>query len=219
MRIPRRFWLWATVVVMAASLLWVRVGPRLHRRAPLAGGIPDRSLTSPLNQPGGDPAPADAYKVYSDLYQAPIEEPLAFSQDSVTDIPQVNGSCLKPSTPQEREMTEAFEAANRQSHRWEQKFNIPQGYRLFPRSEAAEIQSCLDAHGREALCEKYKGLRHVRFLGVPGFDHAHTRALVSVVKMCGRYCGGGGIFALEKTDGAWRRSEASDFTRECSWMY
>jgi len=39
------------------------------------------------------------------------------------------------------------------------------------------------------------------------------------VKMCGRYCGSGGIFAVEKKEGKWQRSAPSDFTRECSWMY
>ena len=33
----------------------------------------------------------------SALYQAPMQEPLVFSEDSLTDIPQVNGSCLRPS--------------------------------------------------------------------------------------------------------------------------
>ena len=30
----------------------------------------------PLNQPGGAPAPAEAYEVYSSLYQAPMGEML-----------------------------------------------------------------------------------------------------------------------------------------------
>jgi hypothetical protein len=59
----------------------------------------------------------------------------------------------------------------------------------------------------------------VRFLGVPGTNQNHTRALVSVVRMCGPYCGNGGIFEVEKTGGTWRRADASDFTRNCSWMY
>jgi hypothetical protein len=59
----------------------------------------------------------------------------------------------------------------------------------------------------------------VRYLGVPGFDRAHTHALVSVVKMCGRYCGNGGIFEVEKEGKTWRRMDPTDFTRECSWMY
>jgi uncharacterized protein YbdZ (MbtH family) len=75
---------------------------------------------------------------------------LVFSNDSVTDIPQVNGSCLKTSTAQEHELTNAFEAANRQSQRWEQRFTIPQGYRLMSRSQAAETQACLDTHGKDA---------------------------------------------------------------------
>ena len=83
---------------------------------------------------------SEAYEVYSALYQAPMQEPLVFSEDSLTDIPQVNGSCLKPRR-QEQEMTDAFVAANQQSHRWEQKFSIPQGYRLLSHNELAQAQT------------------------------------------------------------------------------
>ena len=117
-------------------------------------------------------------------------------------------------------MADAFVTANQQTHRWAEHFAIPQGYRLLPRNQASEAQDCLDAHSRDATnCESYKQLRHLRFLGIPGFDHAHTRALVSVVKKCGSLCGSGGIFEVEKTGGTWRRSESTDFTRECNWMY
>jgi hypothetical protein len=188
----------ATVAV-AVVLVWITSAFRAKRHAK---PITDLGVTMPLNQPGGAPASAEAYEVYSALYQAPLEEMLAFAEDSVTDVPQVNGNCLRPATPQEQEMTVAFVAANRQSHRWEQKFSIPQGYRLLPRTEFARAQ-----------------FRYVRLLGNPGFNHAHTRALVSVIKSCGHLCGSGGIFAVEKMGGTWQRSPNSDFTRDCSWMY
>jgi len=216
------------VAVVVVAILWVRIGGRRPRSrtatrplpAQSASPISDLSVTSPLNVPGGGVAPADAYEVYSALYQTPQQEPLVFSDESVTDIPQVNGSCLQPSTAQEREMAEAFAAANRQSHRWEQRFTISAGYLLIPRSDAAVAQQCLETHFQDrARCESFKGIVHVRFLGVPGFDRTHTRALVSVVKMCGSFCGSGGIFEVEKTESGWRRSDATDFTRECSWMY
>jgi hypothetical protein len=222
MRFSRVLWLWlcAILIVIAVAFLWPRIGLHRNTHTSATQGIPDLSVTSPLNQPGGGTVPAEAYEIYSALYQIALQEPLAFAEDSVTDIPQVNGSCLKPSTPQEREMTDAFEIANQQSHRWEQKFTIPEGYRLLSRSEAAEAQTCLETHGRDAArCERYKQLQHVRFLGVPGLDHTHTRALVSVVKMCGSFCGSGGIFVVEKAGGTWRRSDPTDFTRDCSWMY
>jgi hypothetical protein len=219
MRHPR-LWFRVVLIVVLVALLWVRIGSRRHLEKPAGKAPADMSVISPLNRPGGGTAPADAYEIYSALYQAPAGEPLVFSDESVTDIPQVNGSCLKPSTAQEREMVDAFTAANQQSHRWEQKFTIPEGYRLLPRSEATEAQTCLETHGRDAArCESYKGIRHVRFLGVPGFDSGHTRALVSVVKMCGSFCGSGGIFEVEKTGSTWRRAETADFTRDCSWMY
>jgi len=42
---------------------------------------------------------------------------------------------------------------------------------------------------------------------------------VSVIKMCGGFCGSGGIFEVAKTNGTWRRTDTKDFTRNCSWMY
>ena len=191
----------ATVAV-AVVLVWITSAYRAKRHAK---PITDLGVTMPLNQSGGGPAPAEAYEVYSALYQAPMPEVLAFAEDSVTDVPQVNGNCLRPTTPQEQEMTVAFVAANRQSHRWAQKFSIPQGYRLVPQGDLGRADD--------------KQLRYVRLLGVPGFNHAHTRALVSVIKSCGHLCGSGGIFAVEKMGGTWQRSPTTDFTRDCSWMY
>jgi hypothetical protein len=212
--------LWLLLLVVAAALLWVGVVSLHHAKMPVSAPITDLGATLPLNQPGGGVVSTEAYAVYSALYQTPMQEPLVFSEDSLTDIPQVNGSCLRPTEPQEREMTDAFVAANKQSHRWEQKFSIPQGYRLVAHSEVAQAQTCAATHGREvASCESYVQLRYVRLLGVPGFDHAHTRALVSVIKSCGHLCGSGGIFAVEKKDGTWLRSSTTDFTRDCSWMY
>jgi hypothetical protein len=207
-------------LIVIAVLLWLRFNP-FHVRKPHAdNAIIDRSVTSPLNRPGGGVAPADTYEVYSALYQAPMDEPLVFAENSVTDIPQVNGSCLQPSTIEEHELSDAFDAANQQSHRWEQKFTIPQGYRLLSHDEAGEALGCLQAHAQDSgQCAKYKGVRHVRFLGVPGFNRSHMRALVSVVKMCGGYCGSGGIFEVQKAGAAWKRAETTDLTRNCSWMY
>jgi uncharacterized protein YbdZ (MbtH family) len=219
--LSRRGWrLWATVAVTATAILWVRLAVRSHRSLIGPKPIVDLSQTSPLNRPGGGTAPADAYEVYSALYQDPVNEPLVFAAESVTDIPQVNGSCLQPSTPDEHVMTDAFVAANGQSRLWEPKFAIPQGYRLIPRSEARVIQSCLESHFEDpGRCAGYKNIAHVRFLGVPGFNRSHTQAIVSVVKMCGGFCGSGGIFVVERSGHTWRRAATTDFTRECSWMY
>ena len=217
MRYSRTVWLLLILIVVTAVAIWRN---SLRHRSQTRSGVPDLSLTSPLNQPGGGTATAEAYEIYSALYQTPVQEPLAFAEDSITDIPQVNGSCLKPSTPEEREMTQAFEAANQQSHRWEKKFTIPGGYRMLSHAEAKQAQACMENHAQDARqCGSYKQIKHVRFLGVPGLDHSHTRALVSVIKMCGPFCGSGGIFEVEKAGGTWRRSDTSDFTRDCSWMY
>ena len=219
-RLSWRLWLRIGLFAVAVVLFLVRLVPLRHARAPAEKPVVDLQAISPLNQPGDGVAPADAYEVYSGIYQTPSPDPLAFAENSITDIPQVDGSCVKPSTPEEQEMTDAFVAANRQSHRWEQKFSIAQGYRLLPRAEVAKAQSCLATHGRDAsACTDYKQLRYVRFLGVPGFDRAHAHALVSVIKSCGGFCGNGGIFAVEKSGDTWQRSPTTDFTRNCSWMY
>ena len=222
MRLTPRLILRLALVVIAVALLWLRLVPRLvsHHRANSASSLNDLSVTSPLNQPGGGPAPAEAYAIYSALYQAPLGEPLVFAENSQTDIPQVGGSCLKPSTPEEQQLTGAFNAANALSHAWEQKFTIPAGYRLLGPREAAQAQACLQAHGHgPPSCAGYQDVRHVRFLGVPGLDSTHTHALVSVIKSCGNFCGSGGIFEVEKSGNTWQRSPTTDFTRDCSWAY
>ena len=220
MRLSWRLGLRVLLALVALSLTWHWVASRWQAKTSATRPFADLGMTMPMNQAGGGLAPADAYEVYSALYEAPMDEPLVFAENSVTDIPQVDGSCLKAMTPDERQMADAFVAANRQSHRWEPRFSIAQGYQLLSGSKLVGAQSCLATHGRdEAQCESYKEIKYVRFLGVPGFDQAHTHALVSVIKSCGGLCGSGGIFAVEKTDGGWKRSATTDFTRDCSWAY
>jgi hypothetical protein len=219
MQFSRTLWLWASLAVVGFAIVLIRFIAPHHVHAPISKPIPDLSMTSPLNQRGGSAISPDAYEVYSALYQSPQTEPLAFAEDSLTDIPQVNGSCLNPSTSEERELTEAFVAANKQSHRWEKRFSVSSKYVLLSATEAGKAESCIETHGEGADCSPYRTVKHVRYLGVPGFDHAHAKALVSIVKKCGKYCGSGGIFVVEKTGGSWRRAEGSDFVRECSWMY
>ncbi len=226
MRLSPRLGFRLALILIAAVILLVRLIPRHHPTTPTLPppSIPDLSRTNPLNQPGGGPVPAEAYEVYSALYQAPAQtqtdEPLVFAAESRTDIPQVGGSCIKPSTPAEHEMTDDFTAANQQSHLWKQKFTIPQAYTVLSPADTAQVQACLQAHDTtSARCAASKTTRHVRFLGVPGFDHTRTQALVSVIKNCGGFCGSGGIFAVEKHGATWQRSDTTDFTRDCSWSY
>jgi hypothetical protein len=202
------------------SVVWLRTTSVHRLKLHATQQVADLGRTAPLNQPGGGPVPDEAYAVYSDLYQAPMGEALVFAEDSLTDVPQVNGNCLKPATAEEHAMADAFVAANQQSHRWLEKLSIPQRYRLLSSDEVRQAQSCLANHqDGETTCAKYQQLRHIRLLGVPGFDHSHKHALVSVIKSCGHLCGSGGIFAVEKIDTQWQRSPTTDFTRDCSWMY
>ena len=218
--------MWVLLLAAAGVIAWMRFGGHAKNAGAHGPGIPDLSTSSPLNVPGGAPEPDDAYAIYSALYQEKANEPLAFASYTSTDIPQLDGSCLKPQTPEEQALADAFEAANKQSHPWLQKFAIAQGYRLLTAREVNEAMECLEANSAAASnaaappeCAPFKDLRHVRFLGAPGFNAGHTRALVSIIRKCGRYCGSGGIFAVEKTNGTWKRAEAGAFTDECSWMF
>jgi hypothetical protein len=221
MRLTPRLIVRLVLVLLVLALFWYRLLPHHGSSTRSAGG--DSSASAPLNQPGGGPAPAIGYEIYSSLYQqpapAPVNEPLVFAQASQTDIPQVGFSCLKPQTPEERQLAKAFNAANSLSHSWQQQFAIPQGYRLLDASQTAQARACLRAHSTSGECSAYKDVRHVRFLGVPGVDPAATHALVSVIKSCGPDCGSGGVFEVEKSGNTWQRSPATDFTRDCSWMY
>jgi hypothetical protein len=52
-------------------------------------------------------------------------------------------------------------------------------YRLLQGRELTQAHACLTTQGGDvAACAGYKQLKHVRYLGVPGFDHARAHALV-----------------------------------------
>lgn len=207
------------VLLTAVAIAAIWLVPRRHSPE-LHNSVPDLSRTNPLNLPGGGQVPPGAYTPYSALYQQqPADEPLVFAADSYADIPQLNGSCLHPATIQEREMADDFAAANKQSHQWQPNFTIPQGYQLLSRTDVQLVEDCLDTRGNAARCMKYKSVRHVRLLGIPGFDNAHSHALLSVIKEFGTGRGSGGIFEVERIGGTWRRMESTNFTRDCSWMY
>ena len=213
MRFSRHLWLTLALLAVALVMLWNRYHARKAR-------ITDLSVTSPLNQPGGGAVPNDAYDVYSGLYSAPLDEPLVIAQDSSTDIPQLNGNCLKPSTPEEQQMVASFESANRHSQSWDARFSVPYSYRVLSPRELNEAMNCFATHAQgSAQCSSYKDMKHVRILGVPGFDATRTRAIVSVLKKCGPYCGTGGIFEARKENGSWKRAEPTVFTSDCSWRY
>ncbi|HTX75818.1 MAG TPA: hypothetical protein VMD29_06395 [Terracidiphilus sp.] len=214
-----RIALWIVLLVAAGVIGWKRFGHG-HGAGLPGTAVPDLSVSSPLNQPGGAPEPDEAYAIYSALYRDPANEPLALAGYTSTDIPQLDGSCLKPQNAEEQALTDAFVAANKQSHPWQQKFAIGQGYRLLNAREVNEALECLEAKaGALPECAAYKDLRHVRFLGAPGFNPDHSRALVSIIRKCGRYCGSGGVFEVEKTGGTWKRADVGAFTEQCSWMF
>ena len=98
MRASTRWWIWLSLAVVATGVLCFRIFWPRFAKPDTPGAITDLSVSNPLNQPGGGDVAAEAYEVYSALYRQPQQEPLAFAEESQTDIPQLNGSCLKPST-------------------------------------------------------------------------------------------------------------------------
>jgi hypothetical protein len=222
-RLTLRIFLLLVAIVVFALRLMPRGSRGFGAHAPASRN--DLSVTSPLNQPGGGPAPAEAYTIYSSLYQAPsptpIDEPLVFAKNSQTDIPQIaGGSCLRPANEEERKLSAGFDAANAQSREWQQQFNIPAGYRLLSPAEINQAEDCFARRDlKSPQCAAWAQVRHIRYLGVPALDASGTHALVSVMKTCGNQCGGGGIFEVEKDGASWKRMPETDFTRDCSWVY
>jgi hypothetical protein len=91
MRLTPRLAFRLVLVLAAVVIVCIRLIPRHPVR--LVSSVPDLSTTNPLNQPGGAPAPAEAYEVYSAIYQTPnqtpgqppADEPLVFAAQSRTD--------------------------------------------------------------------------------------------------------------------------------------
>lgn len=75
-----RLGLLVILVLIAVALVWTRIASPHHPRKPVTQPITDLGATMPLNQPGGGVAPAEAYEVYSALYQTPMNEPLVFGR-------------------------------------------------------------------------------------------------------------------------------------------
>lgn len=222
-RVTPRLGLRLALVAIALVVLGVRLMPRFHARGMRAvGSIPAQR---PINRPGGGPAPVEAYPIYSALYQAPASgaasEPLLFAKNSQTEIPQiVGGSCLRPSSSDERSLAAAFDAANARSREWQPQFDIPAGYRLLSPDDVTQAADCFVRHDRKSSqCAAYAQVQHVRYLGIPALDASGTHALVSIIKSCGHDCGSGGIFEVEKVGATWKRMPTTDFTRDCSWVY
>ncbi len=156
--------LWISLAAIAAGIFFFRVFSLHHTKPVASGTIPDLSVTSPLNQPGGGDVSAEAYEVYSALYQQPQQEPLAFAEDSQTDIPQVNGSCLKPSTPQEHEMADGI--CGREPAK------PPLGEEVHDPGWVSALFECRGTKSPELHCGPRK-----RWRGLLAISETHARAL------------------------------------------
>ena len=165
-------------------------------------------------------------RIYSALYQEKSNEPLAFANYTSTEQSATGRKLPETGAPYERGMAEAFEAANKQSHPWEQKFATAQGYRLLTARETNEAMECLEANseaGEKAAalpqCAAYKDTAPRAVPGragvqcgphaSAGFDHSQMRAVLRRRR----------IFEVEKTG---RDVETSPgrgaFAEECSSM-
>ena len=149
MRLSWRLGLRVVLTLVVLALAWRWIGLRWDARSSATRPVTDLAATMPMNQSGGGVAPADAYEVYSALYQAPMDEPLAFRRIRSPIFRRWMAVALSRRRRMEREMTDAFVAANRQSHRWEQKFSIRRATSCYHRSELMQVRSCLATHGRD----------------------------------------------------------------------
>jgi hypothetical protein len=106
MHTPWNLWLRIGLAIICAAPLWLHFNPRGELKALVSHPNGDLSATDPSNLPGCGTDAAETFDVYSALYQTSMHTPLVFA--AMTDIRQVSASCLTPTSPQEREITNAL---------------------------------------------------------------------------------------------------------------
>jgi hypothetical protein len=170
------------------------------------------------NATSGDPLTPEAYSLYSAIYRSGSAEllgiaasPLPFKDSSL--------SCLKPSTPEEREMVKAAKNQVVGRVEWKRQFDFGRAYILIPAAETNKAIDCIQFATRSGAlteCDPYVKLQYVRFLSIPIFNRDHTRALVAASRVCGGVCGDGGVFVYRKTRDGWEFEK--DSFAKCHWV-
>ena len=166
---------------------------------------------------------ADSYAFYSTIYRNRSD----FAQGEViaiashpADFPPPPACAPKTRTSEDANMLENAKRQVPAGLLWQERFEFGRSYLLIPPSEVNEAIDCLVSRARGSAspkCVRYKDVQTVRFLSIPAFNLDHTRALVSISKVCGGLCGGGGTLVLALRDGRWVQ-EPNAFAM-CTWVY
>jgi hypothetical protein len=164
----------------------------------------------------------ESYELYSSIYKnspsLEADEIIGIAAEAVA--LHLNEGCLKPGTEEERKMVEAARAAAADHAEWQQRFDLGHPYRLIPSAEKNRAIDCVQGytHGKPLPgCDAYLKMRYVRFFSVPIFNGDHTRALVSLSRVCGGLCGDGSLRVYRKIRGGWEQEP--DTFAKCVWMY
>jgi hypothetical protein len=164
-----------------------------------------------------DPLTPLSYSLYSAIYRSQTSSerlgiaatPLSFPRDL---------ACLRPSTPEERQMVEGATNQVVGSVQWKREFDFGRAYTLIPAIEVNKAIDCIQFSRRDSAagCEPYAKLKYVRILSIPVFNKDHTRVLVATSRVCGGLCGNGGVFVYRKTAQGWEW-EKNSFAG-CHWV-
>jgi hypothetical protein len=164
----------------------------------------DRKIAIPANIAN------DAYELYSFI----LKSANAIAIDVGA---QTNRTCIQPRSQEARAMAAELDRLANQKYAWEARFKLGHEYQLLSGEEIKKAFSpCLTGPSDPVPCPESK-ITEVWHLSAPGFNPDHTRALVSVSRLCGGLCGEGSIRVYRKTVDGWKR-EDDDFAT-CVWIY
>jgi len=129
--------------------------------------------------------------------------------------------CLKPRNREDQSLIDNFVEVNQKQRRWEARFDFGRPYKMLDAAGESVVQNCIMSSHRPdgPKCPTpFAKIRFIRYLSVPGFNRSRTRALISTSRVCGGYCGNGGMAVYRRTDRSWQMGKSS-FANGCAWVY
>jgi hypothetical protein len=111
---------------------------------------------------------------------------------------------LKKSSPALlAETVDDLQAKNKESHKFERRFDIGRPYLLISEKELEDIFQEGGGGGWDEFFQKYPQARGFATFSRVGFNQEKTQALVYQAHSCGGLCGGGSYVLLVKSNGVW----------------
>lgn len=170
---------------------------------------------------GFGPAIED-YAFYSSVYRTSTwlepSEVVAISERIIATARSTDLACFKPRNAEERGLEKLALQLDGKRAVWKTHFEFGRPYKILSEGDAIRAENCIASHGMQTneSCKPFRGIKYVRYLSLPAFNREHTRALISIWRVCGGVCGEGSVQVYVKTNGIYRQ-ELPTFVR-CWWV-